>query len=88
MVRDQVSTLASVDVPHHCHEAHIHVELVVAVEQRQPWLGRRHVDLHLLPGGYDHHVLPDARDGLPRVFDQLEGVSMQVDRVTIGDSPW
>ncbi|MEZ5418027.1 MAG: PLP-dependent transferase [Vicinamibacterales bacterium] len=71
-------------ISHHRHEPHVHVELVVAMEQGQPGLIRRHVDLHLFPRRHHHHVLHEPARLAAVNTDQLEGVAVQVDRVGIG----
>jgi len=45
---------------HQRHEPHVHVELLVAVKQREAGLCGQYVDLNLLPRRNNHDILQDA----------------------------
>ncbi len=48
----------SICILHQSHQAHIHMELLMAM--KQAWTGIRgdQVHFHLAPGWYNHHILP------------------------------
>jgi hypothetical protein len=50
------------------HEAKIHVQLLVTVEQRQAWMIGDEIDLDLLEATHHHHVLDDTGR---RVFAEI-----------------
>jgi hypothetical protein len=59
-----------------CHEPEVHVQLLMAVEQCQPWIVGREVDLHVLIATQHDDVLHDTDSGLAGYSCQLEAVSM------------
>jgi len=61
---------------HHCHEAVVHVQLLMAVKKRGTGIVRRKIHLDLLPGGHNDYVFHDSRRCFPGELRQLEGVSM------------
>src|SRR5580692_7353871 len=65
------------------HEAEIHMQLLMAVKQREPRIIRHEIDLHLLiPANHDH-VLDDSRGRLPCHTCQLKTVAVKVDRMDV-----
>jgi hypothetical protein len=59
--------------------AHVHVQLLVAMQERQSWLRRRQVDLDLLPGGNDDDVLSNAGTRCAGNANNVECVPMKMD---------
>src|ERR1035438_3652339 len=56
------------------HEAEIHVDLLMAVEQREAGIVRHKIDIHLLVTAQHHHIFDDTRGRLPGHPRQLETV--------------
>ena len=60
------------------------MKLLVAVKQRRSRLRGGDVNLHLLPGGDNDHVLSDARTWGPGIAHQVERMPVKVDRMGMG----
>jgi hypothetical protein len=56
------------------HEPEIHVQLLVAMKQRQSGIVRREVDLNFLIAAHHDDILHHARQGFPRNFGDFEAV--------------
>ena len=54
------------------HEAEIHVQLLVAVEQREAGVIRHEIDLHFLVAAYQYNILDDAGRRLSSYSRQFE----------------
>ena len=63
-------------VLHQSHETKVHVELLMAVKKRIPWILRREVYLDNLIGVDDHRVLQNAGAGLAVYLRQFKAVPM------------
>src|SRR5215475_4027948 len=59
------------------------MELLMAVEERQSWLGGRYIHFHLLPGRHDDDILPDTRHRLAAYADHFESMAVQVNGVVV-----
>ena len=65
------------------HEAKIHVQLLVTVKERRPWIVGNEVKLEFLKPAQHHHVLDHARGRLATDARQLEAVPVQMQRVNV-----
>jgi hypothetical protein len=71
------------DVIEQCHEAEIHVQLLVAMEQGQAGIIRDEVHLDLLIAAQHHHVLHDTGRRLAGDPHQLETVAVQMNGMDV-----
>jgi hypothetical protein len=71
------------DVVKQCHEAIIHVELLMAMEQGQPRIVGYEVDFRLLIPAKHDHIFHDAAGSFSGKTRQLEEVPMKVDRMYV-----
>src|SRR5271157_921402 len=71
------------DVFEQGHEAEIHMQLLMTVEQREAGIIRHKVDLHLLVAADHDNILDDTGRWLPSHTCQFETVTMKVDRMDV-----
>ena len=70
-------------VPEERHESEVHVQLLVAVKERQARIVGEEVELELLEPPKHHDILHDAGGRFARDTSQLEAVTVQVQRVGV-----
>jgi hypothetical protein len=68
------------------HETIVHVQLLVAVKQRQAGIIGNKIDFHFLVASQHDHVLDHASGRLAGGLGQFEAVTMQVNRMDARDS--
>src|SRR6266403_1844349 len=65
------------------HEAVVHVQLLVAVEEGQPWIVSNKVYLGFLVSAQHHNIFQDSSCRLPGQARQLKTMTMEVDWMDI-----
>ena len=71
------------DIVKECHEAKIHVQLLMAMKERQPGIVRREINIDLLIAADHHDIFHHPESLLPVYLSQFETVAMKVNRVNI-----
>src|ERR1700736_1738186 len=69
----------SIDVVEQCHKAKIHMQLLMAMKQRESRIVCGEVDFHFLVAAYHDHVLHDAGQRFSRNLGEFEAVPVQMD---------
>src|SRR6266404_1071474 len=65
------------------HETVVHVQLLVAVEKREPWIISNEVHLGFLVSTQHHNIFQDSSCPLPGQARQLKTMAMEMDWVDI-----
>src|ERR1035441_7844065 len=65
------------------HKSEIHVQLLVTVEQGQPWIVGDEIDRDLLITSDHHYIFHYCRSGCSRDVGQLEAVPVEVNWVNV-----
>ena len=65
------------------HEAEVHVQLLVTVEQREARIIRNKIDLHFLVATDHDNILRNTGRRLPRHTRQFETMAVKVDRMDV-----
>ena len=61
-----------------CHEAEVHVQLLVTVKECQPWVVRDEVDFGFLVATQHHDIFQDSRCCLSRHAREFKAMPVQV----------
>ena len=65
------------------HEPKVHVQLLVTVEKRQPWIVGDKIERRFLESAEHENVLDHPGGGLPADLRQLEAVPMKMQRMDV-----
>src|SRR5580704_15646610 len=65
------------------HETVVHVQLLVAMKEREPWIVGGEIDLHFLIAAHHDHVLHDPGSWLSSNPGEFKGVTVKVDGVDV-----
>ena len=79
----EAGLLARLDVGHQTHETFVLVILVMAVQQRRPWIVGDEIDLYRTKASHIDRVLHYACRGFVAELGNLERVPMQMDRMVV-----